>query len=845
MKESFDVTGMTCAACSAHVEKSVSKVAGVSGVQVSLMTNKMTVEFDPEHANAALIIRAVEDAGYGASERTGAGALAPARSTAAPMDESKAVRTRLIVSFACLIPLMVLSMGHMLGLSILHGMTGALTQFLLALPIAYVNRSYYQRGFKALAKRAPNMDSLIAIGSSAALVQGVWSLYRLAAGDLMAGMDLYFESAGTILTLITLGKYLEARSKVRTSRALSMLIDLAPKTARVERDGAEAEIPVEQVQVGDVATVRPGERIPVDGTVLFGESGVDQSALTGESMPFDVTVGSAVRAGTINLTGFLRVRVERLSGDTTLSQIVRLVEDAAASKAPIGRLADRISAVFVPVVMMIAVLATVAWLIAGQSVSFALSIGVAVLVISCPCALGLATPVAIMAGTGKGASLGILFKSAEALERAHDVKAAVLDKTGTLTEGKPRVAGLLTAPGITPKALLKLAASAEKPSRHPLVAAVMRRAEAEGALPEAVEGFEERPGRGVSAMIRGEILLAGSEKLLIEGGVNLAAIQERARLLSDQGQTLIWLSLGGRLQGVIGLADTLKPTSRQAVDMLNRMGVETIMLTGDNRRAAHAVAQALGVKRVEAEVLPGDKARVVQEIQREGKKCAMIGDGINDAPALTVADVGIAIGAGSDIAIESAGVVLMKGDLMDAVNAIALSRAVLRNIKENLFWAFFYNALGIPLAAGLFYPLTGWTLNPMFAAAAMSLSSVCVVLNALRLTRFKPLAAPAMEPEPARFHPMEEKVETESERPEVPTETAGTGEEKTMGKTVYIEGMSCGHCAAHVEQALRSLGLTAKVDLKSKTAAISAGDASDEAIKKAVEDAGYEVTKVG
>jgi len=836
LKESFDVTGMTCAACSAHVEKSVAKVKGVSNVSVSLMTNRMTVDFDPAAADPSAIIRAVEDAGYGASERA-EGAAAPAK-PAAPVDESRGVRVRLIVSFLCLIPLMYLSMGHMLGLPGIHGMAGALTQFLLVLPIAYVNRVYYERGFKALVKRSPNMDSLIAIGSSAALVQGVWALYQMAGGMEMGGMDLYFESAGTILTLITLGKYLEARSKARTSQALSMLIDLAPKTARVERDGAETEVPVEQVAVDDIAVIRPGERIPVDGTVLFGESGVDQSALTGESMPFDVTVGSPVRAGTINLTGFLRVRVERKSGDTTLSQIVRLVEEAAASKAPIGRLADRISAIFVPVVIAVALIATFGWLIAGKGVSFALSIGVAVLVISCPCALGLATPVAIMAGTGKGASMGILFKNAEALERAHDVRAAVLDKTGTLTSGKPAVAHLLTAPGVDAKRLMALAASAEKPSRHPLAAAVLARAGEDGVAAPEVEGFEERPGRGVTARLEGKPLMAGSEKLLTENGVDVSPLQEKARALSDGGETLIWIALDGALAGVIGLADTIKPTSREAIAALNAMGIETVMLTGDNRRAAQAVASALGVARVEAEVLPGDKARVVQQIQKEGKKVAMIGDGINDAPALTVADVGIAIGAGSDIAIESAGVVLMKGDLMDAVNAVSLSRAVLRNIKENLFWAFFYNALGIPLAAGLFYPLTGWTLNPMFAAAAMSMSSVCVVLNALRLTRFKPRAARHDHAAPARPPEISEITET---RPEEPAEIK---EEKTAMKTVHVEGMTCGHCAMRVEKALSGIGLTAKVDLDKKIAAVSAGDAPDEAIKKAVEDAGYEVTGI-
>jgi len=684
------------------------------------------------------------------------------------------------------------------------------------------------------------MDSLIAIGSAAALVQGVWALYRMAGGAHLGAMDLYFESAGTILTLITLGKYLEARSKARTSRALSMLIDLAPRTARIERDGAQVELPVEDVQVGDLCAIRPGERIPVDGEVVSGESGVDQSALTGESMPFDVAAGGQVRAGTINLTGFLRVRVLRRSGETTLSQIVRLVEEAAASKAPIGRLADRISAVFVPVVISVALVAVAAWLIAGQSASFALSIGVSVLVISCPCALGLATPVAIMAGTGKGAGLGILFKNAEALERAHDVRAAVLDKTGTLTEGKPAVASLLTAEGVGEAQLLALAASAEAKSRHPLAAAILARAEEEGVRPMEVEGFEERPGRGVSARLGGETLLAGSEKLLAEAGVDASFLSERARALAERGETLIWIAQGGALRGVMGLSDQIKPTSRRAVALLREMGIETVMLTGDNRRAAQAVAGALGIDRVEAEVLPGDKAKAVEAIQREGKRCAMIGDGINDAPALTVADVGIAIGAGSDIAIESAGVVLMKGDLMDAVNAIRLSRAVLRNIKENLFWAFFYNALGIPLAAGAFYPLLGWTLSPMFAAAAMSLSSVCVVLNALRLTRFKPVRAGEAEiSAPPAATP-------EAPEPQAPGDLSPAQfqeEEDPMTKTVHIEGMSCGHCAAHVERALRGIGLTATVDLAKKQASVS-GDASDEAIRAAVADAGYEVASI-
>ncbi len=852
MKQKFDVTGMTCSACSAHVEKAVSKVEGVRAVTVNLLSNNMAVEYDEAAVDAPQIIHAVEDAGYGASVHS----AQPARQAQKPVDhvqeEISNMKFRLVVSFLFMIPLMYVSMGHMAGLPLprwLHGNANAVsfafTQFLLTLPILYVNRKYYKVGFKTLFKGSPNMDSLIAIGSTAAMVYGIIAIYMIGYGlghgdsEMVSrySMDLYFESAAMILALITLGKYLETRSKGKTSEAITKLMDLAPKTALVERGGAEIEIPVEEVAVGDMVIVKPGQSIPVDGEIAEGSSAVDESALTGESIPVEKHPGDRVIAATINKSGWFKFRATKVGGDTTLAQIIALVEDAANSKAPIAKLADKVSGIFVPVVIGIAVLAAVAWLVAGYSVEFALSTGIAVLVISCPCALGLATPVAIMVGTGKGAENGILIKSAEALETAHTINTVVLDKTGTITEGKPRVTDLVTAPGVEEDLLLSAAASIEKPSEHPLAEAIVEEASARGILLRSVTDFSAVAGQGIEARIDGKRFLAGNLKMMRENGVPTDGFEQKGETLSEQGKTPLYFAAEGRMLGLVAVADTVKPTSRAAIDAFKSMGIDVVMLTGDNRRTAEAIRRQLGIDRVVAEVLPQDKEREVSAIQQTGKKVAMVGDGINDAPALTRADVGIAIGAGTDVAIESADVVLMKSDLLDAVTAIELSRAVIRNIKQNLFWAFFYNTIGIPLAAGIFFPLFGLRLNPMFGAAAMSLSSVCVVSNALRLKLFQPrrkAVADTSAPIPA----------TTPERVgETKSENKG---ENGMEKKMMIEGMSCGHCSARVEKALNALeGVSAKVDLEAKCAAISTqGKVSDEQLKAAVVDAGYEVVSL-
>lgn len=852
MKQKFDVTGMTCSACSAHVEKAVSKVEGVRAVTVNLLSNNMAVEYDEAAVDAPQIIHAVEDAGYGASVHS----AQPARQAQKPVDhvqeEISNMKFRLVVSFLFMIPLMYVSMGHMAGLPLprwLHGNANAVsfafTQFLLTLPILYVNRKYYKVGFKTLFKGSPNMDSLIAIGSTAAMVYGIIAIYMIGYGlghgdsEMVSrySMDLYFESAAMILALITLGKYLETRSKGKTSEAITKLMDLAPKTALVERGGTEIEIPVEEVAVGDMVIVKPGQSIPVDGEIAEGSSAVDESALTGESIPVEKHPGDRVIAATINKSGWFKFRATKVGGDTTLAQIIALVEDAANSKAPIAKLADKVSGIFVPVVIGIAVLAAAAWLVAGYSVEFALSTGIAVLVISCPCALGLATPVAIMVGTGKGAENGILIKSAEALETAHTINTVVLDKTGTITEGKPRVTDLVTAPGVEEDLLLSAAASIEKPSEHPLAEAIVEEASARGLLLRGVTGFSAVAGQGIEARIDGKRFLAGNLKMMRENGVPTDGFEQKGETLSEQGKTPLYFAAEGRMLGLVAVADTVKPTSRAAIDAFKSMGIDVVMLTGDNRRTAEAIRRQLGIDRVVAEVLPQDKEREVSAIQQTGKKVAMVGDGINDAPALTRADVGIAIGAGTDVAIESADVVLMKSDLLDAVTAIELSRAVIRNIKQNLFWAFFYNTIGIPLAAGIFFPLFGLRLNPMFGAAAMSLSSVCVVSNALRLKLFQPrrkAVADTSAPIPA----------TTPERVgETKSENKG---ENGMEKKMMIEGMSCGHCSARVEKALNALeGVSAKVDLEAKCAAISTeGKVSDEQLKAAVVDAGYEVVSL-
>lgn len=853
MKQQFNVTGMTCSACSSHVEKAVSKVPGVSAVAVSLLTNSMQVTYDEAAVAPDAIIQAVVSAGYGASLPRPAGGKA---ASAAPREdvmagELKRMKRRLIWSFVFLIPLFYISMGHMLGAPLPGFLVGtenalafAFTQFLLVLPIMYLNDKYYKVGFKTLFHGAPNMDSLIAVGSAAAVLYGVFAIYQigwgLGHGDMALAehyhMNLYFEGAGTILTLITLGKFLETRSKGKTSEAITRLMDLAPKTASVLRDGAEVELPVDQVRVGDHIVVRPGQSIPVDGVVTEGTSSVDESALTGESIPVDKGPGDRVSAASINKSGSFTFEALRVGEDTTLAQMIRLVEEASSSKAPISKLADRVAGVFVPVVMVIAAVSAAVWLIATGDVTRALTAGVAVLVISCPCALGLATPVAIMVGTGKGAENGILIKSAEALEALHTIDTVVLDKTGTLTQGKPRVTDLLPMEGVTEEELLCVAASLEKPSEHPLGAAIVEEAQARNIPLCPVENFEAVHGKGVRGGIQGAAYLAGNAAMLAEAGVDLSPGQALADDLAQQGKTPLFFAQDGRLLGVTAVADTPKSTSAAAVAAFRQLGLEVVMLTGDNRRTAQAIGDQLGVTRVLSEVLPQDKERTIAQLQEQGRKVAMVGDGVNDAPALARSDVGLAIGAGTDVAIESADIVLMKSDLMDAAAAVELSRATIRNVKQNLFWAFFYNALCIPLAAGVFYPIFHMQLNPIFAAAAMSFSSVTVVSNALRLRRFKSrFRAPSPSPSQAdRVCPADRE----------PTTSEPTQGGTTAMKTMKIEGMMCAHCQAHVEKALNAIpGVTAAVDLSAGTAAIQ-GDASDEVLTKAVTDAGYTVVSI-
>ena len=856
-KQKFNITGMTCSACSAHVEKAVNKLEGVKNASVNLLANSMTAEFDEGILSAQDIIQAVIQSGYGASlpEKTGT------RAQAAPKEDAMAqelagMKHRMVWSFVFLIPLFYISMGHMMGAPLPAFLVGhenavafGLTQLLLTLPIMYLNDKYYKVGFKTLWNRAPNMDSLIAVGSAAAVIYGVFAIYQMGWGlghddmDLVAKyhMDLYFESAGMILTLITLGKFLETRSKGKTGEAISRLMDLAPKTATIIRDGAETEIPVEEVQVGDRVVVRPGQSIPVDGVIVEGQSAVDESALTGESLPVDKGPGDKVAAASINKSGFFTFEASRVGEDTTLAQMIRLVEEASASKAPIAKLADKVSGIFVPVVMAIALIAAAAWLVTGHGATQALTAGVAVLVISCPCALGLATPVAIMVGTGKGAENGILIKSAEALELLHTVDTVVLDKTGTLTQGKPVVTDILPvyAPQVKEDDLLWIAYCLEKPSEHPLAAAIVEEAERRNLPLVPVEGFEAIHGRGVRAELGDHIRFGGNRAMMEEAGIDLGEWAAKADELAAQGKTPLYFAdePEQELLGIIAVADTPKPSSRDAVAAFRELGLEVVMLTGDNKRTADAIGKELGVSSVLAEVLPQDKERKVAALQAEGKKVAMVGDGINDAPALARADVGLAIGAGTDVAIESADIVLMKSDLLDVAAAVELSRATIRNIKQNLFWAFFYNSLGIPLAAGVFYYALHWQLNPMFAAAAMSLSSVTVVTNALRLRFFKSKfrsdtpAAPAC----GGSCPLELK------------DKPNQGGDKTMNKTMIIEGMMCAHCTGRVEKALAAIdGVTAvEMSLEGKSAALTLSkDVDNQVLTDAVTQAGYEVVSV-
>ena len=843
MKQKFDVTGMTCSACSAHVEKSVSKLEGVQCVNVNLLQNSMVVEYDDNTLGTTDIIHAVESGGYGASVQGETKTQEAPKNVAA--EEMHHMKRRLIASFCFLIPLFYISMGHMMGAplpAILLGdenvMIFALTQLFLTIPVLIINKKYFVVGFKALWNKAPNMDSLIALGSAASVVYSVFAIYSMAYamghGDLMTahhyGMELYFESAAMILTLITVGKYMETRSKGKTSEAISKLMDLAPKTATVLRGGVEQEIPVEEVVTGDTIIVKPGQRIPVDGKIIEGFSAVDESAITGESIPVEKQVGDTVIGATVNKSGYFRMTATRVGKDTTLSQIIALVEEAGASKAPIAKLADKVSGVFVPVVITIAILAAVIWFVAGnQPFSFALSIGIAVLVISCPCALGLATPTAIMVGTGKGAEYGILVKSAESLEIAHQVQTVVLDKTGTLTEGKPVVTDVVLAKGILRNRLLKQAAAVEALSEHPLAEAIVAYAKEKEVAFEKAENLTATAGQGVEADVAGKHILAGNLKMMQERGIQLGEWEAKAVELAEAGKTPLFFAENETFLGIVALADTLKPTSKAAVDAFHQMGIEVAMLTGDNKRTAQAIAKELDIQ-VIAEVLPQDKEREVRRLQEQGKKVAMIGDGINDAPALMRADVGVAIGAGTDVAMESADIILMKSDLMDAVTAIELSHATIRNIKENLFWAFFYNACGIPLAAGVFYPFLEWKLNPMFAAAAMSFSSAFVVGNALRLRLFRPKYA---------------KTTTALPKEDIQKEL-NHKEEIGMKKVLKIEGMMCNHCTGRVEKALNDLdGVTAEVSLEGKSATVTLSkDVSDETLVQTVTDAGYEVVDI-
>lgn len=834
MKKRFRVGGMSCAACSAHVEKSVGAVPGVREVQVNLLAGSMMVEYDEAACDDAQIIRAVEQGGYTASVDEGTRAAASAKA-AAPEDELGEMKTRILVSAVFLVILMYFSMGPMVGLPLpgfvsgeTHAFALALVQLLLTLPILVINRKYFINGFRTLVQRAPTMDALIAVGSGASVLYGVYALFQIgyasAAGDMETvhafAHDLYFESAGMILTLVTLGKFFEARAKRKTGEAIAALMDLRPQTASVIRGGQEVELPVEQVRVGDLVIVRAGQSVPIDGVIVEGHAFLDESAITGESMPVERHKGDSVIGATVVKNGYFGMQASRVGDDTTLSQIIRLVEEAGASKAPIAKLADKVAGVFVPVVMLIALVTAIVWLVYGETPGFALTRAIAVLVISCPCALGLATPVAIMVGTGVGAKNGVLFQSAEALENLHNVDCVILDKTGTVTEGRPVVTDVQSF-GVDPEDLLSLALSLEVKSDHPLADAIVRYARARGVKERAATSFEMIEGQGVRAMIDGVRCMAGNRRMLLAGGLALSrSVQQMGEKMAAEGKTPLYFAANRQVVGIFAVADVLKPTSRAAVEALQAQNVEVTLLTGDNQKTAQAIAAELGVHDVVAEVLPQDKERVVREKQAQGRKVAMVGDGINDAPALARADVGIAIGAGTDVAIASADVVLMKSDLMDAVDAIRLSRQTMRNIRQNLFWAFFYNCIGIPIAAGVLWLPLGLKLSPMIGAAAMSLSSICVVSNALRLRFFK--ASP--KPEGGRYVVLPK-------------------EEKKMTKVIQIEGMMCEHCVAHVKKALEAFaGVEVKVDLQSGTATVSGAQLPEDAkLTAAVEQAGYKV----
>ena len=851
-KASFAITGMTCAACAARVEKAVRQVAGVRDVSVNLLKNSMTAAFDETAVSPEDIAGAVRRAGYGAragGQHDGGGGIgggAVSGGAGGVEDALRALRWRLCVSFCFLVPLMYVSMGHMVGLPLPeplrpgdHPLVPALVQLLLALPVLLVNGAYYRTGFRMLFSGAPNMDSLIAVGSGAAALSGVWAVLAVGAalerGDMALarewGERLYFESAAMILTLITLGKFFETRAKGKTSEAVARLMGLAPRTATVLRDGVEACVPVEEVRVGETLVVKSGESFPVDGEILEGGGFVDESAITGESLPVEKGEGARVTGATIATSGHFRMRALRVGEDTTLARIVRLVDEATSSKAPAARLADRASGVFVPVVMGIAVAAACVWLLLGKDVEFALSIAIAVLVISCPCALGLATPTAIMVGTGRGASCGILFRSAEAMEAMRGIGAVVLDKTGTVTFGAPETTDICPAAGVDEADLLRVAASLEHLSEHPLGGAIVREAERRSLPLAEVTEFSQTAGQGISGRVDGALCLAGNARLLEAHGIALSGeLRAAAASLAGEGKTPLFFAADGRPLGIVAVADVVKPDSARAVAALEDLGIQVTMLTGDNAVTAAAVGRQVGIRRVVAQVLPQDKEREIRTLQEQGHRVAMVGDGINDAPALARADVGIALGAGTDIAIESSGVVLMRNSLMDVVTAVELGRAVVRTIRQNLFWAFFYNAAGIPVAAGALYGLCGLTLNPMIAAAAMSCSSVSVVANALRLRSFSPRHAVAtaaaagagQSPEPQQHRSI------------------------PMRTIISIDGMNCGHCSASVEKALRAVAGVGDVavSLEKKNAVVTHDNASVDALRAAVTGAGFTVTGV-
>lgn len=972
-KEKFAVTGMTCSACSSRVEKCVSGLEGIDKCEVNLLTGSMQTSYDESILSREDIIAAVEKAGYGASSLSQtsdqSGVESNGKTAGNSLQETmqkarKEMKNRLICSFLFWIPLMYVSMFHMFyewfGLPVpdfvmhaFHGpentVTFAFTQFLLLLPIMYCNRNYFIHGFKNLFRRSPNMDSLVAVGSAAAVVYGIFVIYRLSYGlghqdmELVDryGMEIYFESAGTILTLITLGKYLESRSKAQTSKAIEKLVNLAPKTALLLMpDGSEQEVPADQVKEGDIVIIKPGAYVPVDGVISSGSSSLDESAITGESIPVEKTVGDTVISASLNKSGYFQMKAVKTGENTTINQIIRLVEEASASKAPIAKLADKIAGIFVPTVMCIALLAFLIWMISGAGFEFSLSIGISVLVISCPCALGLATPVAIMVGTGKGAENGILIKSGEALETAHSIDTVVLDKTGTITQGKPEVTDVIPV-GTSGEELLKAAVMLERQSEHPLAEAILQYASAHvdsisdtgmlsgssgsddtsvrnstdapgEAAPWQAENFEALFGRGVRCTYRQDTYYAGNMRLLEEEGFDLSSVQEKFAALSEEGKTVLLFArrentetihanadtalpsangISGdstdktptsaqRILGMIAVADVEKPSSMEAIRQFEKLGIDVVMLTGDNEKTAAAIGKRLHIRHVIAQVLPHQKEEKIRELMANGHKVAMIGDGINDAPALARADVGIAIGAGTDVAIESADAVLIKNDLMDAVNAIRLSKSVIRNIRENLFWAFFYNSIGIPLAAGLLYPAFRLKLNPMFGAAAMSLSSVCVVCNALRLRFFKPLRAenstsaehetaqtanrnnmpylsatndshvttsPVKDPQKSILQNTSAKTMIEADENNIEKTIISEKGDQTMKElTLNIEGMMCAHCQKHASDALNAIeGVTAEVNLEEKKAYVKTDrEIDDEVFKKAIADAGYEVTGI-